>query len=53
LVQNLELKIKFTFRDVLLKADAAGGFMFEREFAQDVLLALRSLVISSLFSVSL
>jgi hypothetical protein len=51
-VTNFESKIKAAFKTTLLKADAQGAFSFDQEFALDSLISLRSLVISSLFSVS-
>lgn len=52
-VTNFESKIKAAFKTTFLKADAQGAFNFDQEFALDSLISLRSLVISSLFSVSL
>jgi hypothetical protein len=51
-VQSVESKIKVAFGSTLLKTDATGAFTFDQEFALDSLVSLRSLIISSLFSVS-
>ena len=50
-VQSVESKIKVAFSSTLLKTDATGAFTFDQEFALDSLVSLRSLIISSLFSV--
>jgi hypothetical protein len=50
-VQSFESKIKKAFNSTLLKADAKGAFALDQEIALDSFISLRSLVISSLFSV--